>query len=60
MGYLIKQSNPTVFYNRQKQMIREVFDTEQEAKDVIQSWKDSSSLDDKGEDGGDLIVVNEG
>ena len=41
-------------------MIREVFDTEQEAKDVIQSWKDSSSLDDKGEDGGDLIVVNEG
>ena len=41
-------------------MIREVFDTEQEAKDVIQSWKDSSSLDDNGEDGGDLIVVNEG
>ena len=55
MGYLIKQSNPTVFYNRQKQMIREVFDTEQEAKDVMQSFENK-----KGEDAGDLIVVNEG
>ena len=54
MGYLIKQENPTLFYNRQKQMIREVFDTEQEAKDVIQSFDN-----DKGEDGQELNVVNE-
>ena len=59
MGYVIKQENPTLFYNRQKSQIREVFDTEQEAKDIVQSWKDSSSLDDKGEDGQDLNVVNE-
>ena len=59
MGYVIKQENPTLFYDKHKSPIREVFDTEQEAKDIVQSWKDSSSLDDKGDDGQELNVVNE-